>query len=67
MNNLIVCFALGFFMLLSSGSSQALPTAVSIAHLQVMASLEPQRYLYNAKVTIRNAKGNLISLGQTNI
>jgi len=67
MNNLIVCFALGFFMLLSSGASQALPTGISIAHLQVMAPIGPQRYLYNAKVTIRNAKGNLISLGQTNI
>lgn len=60
MNNLKVCFAFGFFMLLSSGASQAAATAVRIAHLQVMASVGPQAYLYNAK-------GNLISLGQTNI
>ena len=67
MNNLKVCFALGVFMLLSSGASQAAARAVPIAHLQVMASVGPRAYLYDAKVTIRNAKGNLISLGQTNI
>ena len=67
MNNLKVCFALGFFMLLSSGASQSAATAVPIAHLQVMASVGPQAYLYNAKVTVNDAKGNLIIKGRTNI
>ena len=71
MNNLKVCFALGFFMLLSSGASQAVPIDIPVktttTSLQVLASVGPLEFLSGAKVTIRNAKGKVLGQRKTNI
>ena len=71
MNNLKVCFALGVFMLLSSGASQAvaknIPVKTTPTSLQVLASVGPLEFLSGAKVTVRNAKGKILGQRKTNI